>query len=332
MDVFTQGVIGAASAQSTASARDIKHATLIGFLSGMLADADVFIRSASDPMLVLEYHRHFTHSLVFIPLGALIASLVLWPLFLRQLSFRRVYLFSFAGYLFSGFIDTSTSYGTYLLWPFLDERIAWHIISIVDPVFTVVLIIAIILAYRHRRALFSRTGMALVGLYLLIGAVQLQRAESVLDELVAQRGHAIERQMVKPTIGNLLLWRSVYQSGDTFYIDAIRVGLQTRIYEGETTKRFNRISLPAGVDVDSTLSRDIERFHVLSDDFVAYFPGRLDALGDVRYAMSPLSSQPLWGIELDFANPENHVRYEFYRQSSKQQRQQFVAMLLGKAL
>ncbi len=332
MDVFTQGVIGATAAQATASDKDIKQATLIGFLAGMLADADVFIRSTTDPMLVLEYHRHFTHSLVFIPVGALVASLILWPLFRRQLTFSRVYLFSFAGYLFSGFIDTCTSYGTYLLWPLTETRYAWHIISIIDPVFTLGLIIAIVVAFKKRQVLFSRIGLVFAGCYLLLGVVQLQRAESVLDDIVAERGHVIEKHVVKPTIGNLLLWRSIYLAGDTFYIDAIRVGAASQFYEGDTIPRFNANALPGSIAIDSTLYIDIQRFDKFSDGYVAYYPGRDSILGDIRYSISPLSSIPLWGIELDFDNPEQHVNYDFYRQSSKQQRQQFAAMLFGREL
>ena len=42
---------------------------------GILPDADVFITSASDPLLAIEYHRGFTHALAFIPLGGAIAAL-----------------------------------------------------------------------------------------------------------------------------------------------------------------------------------------------------------------------------------------------------------------
>lgn len=332
MDVLTQGIIGAASAQSVANKKEIRQATLIGFLSGLLADADVFIQSASDPMLVLEYHRHFTHSLFFIPFGALLACLVLWPFFRRRLSFRRLYLYSFAGYLFSGFIDTCTSYGTYLLWPFMQDRLAWHIISIVDPVFTLGVLIAIVFAFKKQQALLSRAGLVFAGCYLLLGVVQLQRAESVLDTVVAERGHEIEQYMVKPTIGNLVLWRSIYLAGDTFYIDAIRVGIDTRIYTGDTIDRFKTGSLPTTIATDSILFRDIQRFDRFSDGYVAYYPGRDNILGDVRYSMSPLSSLPLWGIELDFDKTAEHVHYAFYRQVSEEHRQQFVDMLLGREL
>ena len=47
-------------------------AALVGAVAGMTADLDVLIRSSADPLLNLEYHRHFSHSLLFVPLGALL--------------------------------------------------------------------------------------------------------------------------------------------------------------------------------------------------------------------------------------------------------------------
>ena len=56
MDIVTQGLLGATLAQS-AAARDTRLATGVGFAAGLLPDADSLIRSGSDPLLFLEFHR-----------------------------------------------------------------------------------------------------------------------------------------------------------------------------------------------------------------------------------------------------------------------------------
>ena len=74
MDPVTHALLGAATAR-VALARPLGRAAwLPGAAGALLPDADAFIRSASDPLLYAEFHRHFTHSLVFIPLGAAIAA------------------------------------------------------------------------------------------------------------------------------------------------------------------------------------------------------------------------------------------------------------------
>ncbi len=74
MDPLTQGAIGAAAAQCGARPERMKMAALVGGLAGILPDADIFIRSARDPLLSLDFHRQFTHSLAFVPVGAAIAA------------------------------------------------------------------------------------------------------------------------------------------------------------------------------------------------------------------------------------------------------------------
>lgn len=64
MDSVTQGLFGAVMAQAGAKPAEIKQATVIGFIAPLLADADVLIRSSTDALLTLQYHRHFTHSLL----------------------------------------------------------------------------------------------------------------------------------------------------------------------------------------------------------------------------------------------------------------------------
>ena len=74
MDPVTQGVLGAAVVLAVAKPERIVVAGLLGGLSGMAPDLDVLIRSSSDPMLFLEYHRQFSHALLFIPVGALLCD------------------------------------------------------------------------------------------------------------------------------------------------------------------------------------------------------------------------------------------------------------------
>jgi inner membrane protein len=82
MDPLTHSVFGVACAiAGTRQKVSRRAAALAGLAGGLLPDADVLLRSASDPLFTLEYHRHFTHSFAFAPvialMGAIIASLIL---------------------------------------------------------------------------------------------------------------------------------------------------------------------------------------------------------------------------------------------------------------
>ena len=147
MDPVTQGVLGASSAQSASTGKQLAAATLCGVVAGMAPDLDALIRSSDDPLLYLEYHRQFSHALIFIPIGALLCAVLLWRMVARWLSFYQTYLFCLLGYATHGLLDACTSYGTQLFWPFSNARIAWHTVSIIDPLFTLPLLVLVALAY-----------------------------------------------------------------------------------------------------------------------------------------------------------------------------------------
>jgi inner membrane protein len=69
LDPVSQGVLGASVPQAISQKKPIVAATLFGALSGMAPDLDNFIRSDTDPLFYLEYHRQFSHSLKFRPVS-----------------------------------------------------------------------------------------------------------------------------------------------------------------------------------------------------------------------------------------------------------------------
>ena len=50
MDPLTQGVVGAVVSQQPANRKTYLLATILGFLSGLAPDLDIFIRSNEDPL------------------------------------------------------------------------------------------------------------------------------------------------------------------------------------------------------------------------------------------------------------------------------------------
>ena len=333
MDPLTQGLLGGALALSVASKKESRLAAAIGFTAALPADADILIGASDDPLLNIEFHRHFTHSLIFIPIGALIIASILWLLLRKRIGFKSIYFYALLGYGTSGLLDACTSYGTHLLWPFSDERIAWSIIAIIDPVFTLALLIALILGFKYYKPGSARVGLALAGTYLLLGLWQHQNALESARELAAQRGHGVQQILVKPTLANLILWRSVYRSGDVFYVDAIRVGPgSNRFYPGGSAPMFVPERDLPDLPRDSVLARDIERFYRLSNGFVVPDPGRDNVLIDIRYSMLPTGVTPMWGIDLNLASPTQHAKFRIYRDRSENMRETFVTMLMGRDL
>lgn len=332
MDIITQGLLGGVLAQTVADKKETKLATIVGMFAGLIADADIFIYSSSDPLLNIEFHRHFTHSLFFIPFGALIAMAILWPFLHKRLSNKRLYLYSLLGYSLSGFLDACTSYGTHLLWPLYDERIAFNVVSIIDPVFTLILFATLLYSLRAKRKQVAQIGLALSFSYMLVGVVQHQRAQSVAEELAQSRGHEVSQHVIKPTMANNILWRSVYIANNRIYVDAIRLGLfsDNKIYIGESAEKFDAEKYLLKSELSSVLHQDIKRFSKFSNGYVALDKTQSTVIGDLRYSMLPVSTKPLWGIVINKNKLEEHAEYKFFRDNSQHIREQFTRMLFGR--
>lgn len=332
MDIVTQALLGAALAQTVATKEETKLATMIGLVAGVLADADIFIYSSADPLLTLDFHRHFTHSIFFIPIGALIVAGLLKLILKDRIGFKRLYVFSLLGYSLSGFIDACTSYGTHLFWPVYNERISFNIISIIDPIFTIGLLVSILMVWFKVQPKYAKWGLGYCALYLSLGLFQHQRAVESAEQLITERGHVGEKVLVKPSFANILVWRKMYIADNRIYVDAVRLGLSAKIYEGGSVALFNaRRDMPT-IEVSSVLNKDIERFKKFSAGYVAISAKHNNVLGDIRYSMLPNMTAPIWGITINQSKQEEHASYGFYRENSKVLRGKFLDMLIGRPL
>ena len=333
MDPVTQGVLGASVGQAASRASDLRAAAVLAALSGMAPDLDVLIRSDVDPLLFLEYHRHFTHSLVFIPFGALLCAGVFHWFVRGRFSFVQTWMYCLLGYATHGLLDACTTYGTQLFWPFSNVRVAWNTISVVDPLFTVPALGLVIASFWWSSSRLAWFALAWMGLYMGFGAVQNVRAEVAGAELAASRGHAPVSISAKPGFANLLLWKVVYEVDGVFHVDAIRVGFDVDVYEGQRARRLDVARDLPWLDPDSQQARDIERFRWFSNDHLAVLVDAPYEVADIRYSLLPNEVAPLWGIRLDpDATADAHVAYYAARDPSRERQRRLLRMLRGQPL
>ena len=333
MDPITQGAAGASLAQTFSNKKQLLLAGLLGFLSGMAPDLDILIRSDQDPLLSLEFHRQFTHSLIFIPIGGLICAGFFHLILGRfmQAGFKQTYIYCTLGYATHGLLDTCTSYGTQLLWPFTNTRYSWDTISIIDPLLSLPLLILIILAGLLSRPRYALAGVIWVIAYQCTGFYQNQRASEIGWQLAQQRGHQPVRLVAKPTLGNIILWKVIYEVNDGFYTDGVRVGLTTKVYPGTFTAKLNVEKNFPWLDKASQQARDLQRFAWFSQGFVAVDRQQPNRVIDVRYSLLPNQSKGLWSIWLSpQAGPHDHISYRMDRNINHQNKAVFYRMLLGK--
>jgi len=298
----------------------------------MAPDLDVLINSPDDSLLALEYHRHFTHSLLFIPFGGFICAMVLYPLLGRRFSinFLQTLLWCTLGFASHGLLDSCTSYGTQLLWPFTDKRVAWDIISIVDPLVTIPLLSLICFSALMKMRRYAIIGMAWVLLYFSLSYYQQGRAIHEGQSLAEQRGLTVLKIEAKPSFANILIWKIITTTDESYYVDAVKVSWYNPIiWEGDSIKKLDIERDLPWLDQKSQQRKDIERFRWFSNGYIALDKNNPYRIVDIRYSLLPQKMSPLWGIKLSKTADQNqHVQFYNERNDSTKAAKTLWGMLL----
>lgn len=307
MDPITQGLLGGVAVQCLPKRGERRPPTWVGVLAGMAPDLDVLIHSDTDPLLFWEYHRHFTHSLAFIPIGGFLVALILFmfPGVRRRYSFYTVCVAAVVGWATHGLLDAMTSYGTLLYWPFSQTRVSWNVISIIDPIFSGTLLVGLLWSWRSRRPRPARWAVLLALIYLALGWWQHHRAANFQEELALSRGHEVHHSYVNPSFGNLLVWRSIYEDGGNYYVDALRIGPwgPAKIWYGGSTPAVDLGN--AGKEWIRTprLRKDLSRFSWFTQGYMTFVDGKPNQIGDLRFSVMTAGLKPIWGLGLEKGRP-----------------------------
>ncbi len=305
MDPVTHVLLGASLGYAVAGRRLGRTAAMAGGLAAFVPDADIFIGSATDPLVAIEMHRGFTHALVFVPVGAAIVA-ALWlvrPGWHNRARWLALWGVCALAYLRHTLLDAATSYGTQLLWPFSRARTGWDLISIIDPIFTLALLGGLAVSLIRRTVRPASLALVFAAAYLILGGVQRGRAADAQRQIAAARGHAIERTELMPTMANQLVWRSIYVHRGNIYSDRIRTGW----FSAPTVREGWHLPLVGPADLTpEERARDrrdsFARFAWFSEGWAARSPQDPTLLADMRYTLSAEAFDPIWGIR--FAAPD----------------------------
>lgn len=213
MDSLTQIALGATLAASLVPSEQRRRALAYGAVLGTLPDLDVLVRYA-DPVADFTYHRSFSHSLLVLTL----AAPLLWRL-ARQLDARirqapgRWLLAFWLVLITHPLLDAMTIYGTQLWWPLDPTPVGVGSIFIIDPVYTLpLLLVALWATWRPMSPKLTPAlpiALTLSSLYLGWSVYAQQRVERVAREALSAELDSDQSGQILalPSPFNTLLWR-----------------------------------------------------------------------------------------------------------------------------
>ncbi len=220
MDTVTQVALGAAVGEAVMGRRVGRRAALWGGLCGLLPDLDLLV-PLTDAVDRLTWHRGPSHSLFVL---AAATPLVVRLILRLQPSTsghrgRWVWLV-FLAFATHVLLDCFTVYGTQIFWPLPTPPVMWSSIFIIDPAYSLPLILGVLAAlFLHRTPRGHRLnalGLALSSLYLLWSLGAKLHVESRVRASLARQAIPYTALLSSPTAFNTLLWRIVTVNEGTY--------------------------------------------------------------------------------------------------------------------
>lgn len=258
MDSLTQVVLGAAVGVAVAPKLG-RRAVVYGALLGTLPDLDTLLMGGADPLRQFVEHRSYSHSLIVLSLLAPVLALLLWQVDrgLRVVGRLRWCIAAWLVLVTHPLLDAFTVYGTQLLWPLpFWPPVMWGTVFIIDPLYTLPLLVAALCAWRRAARPSRAQAVVLVGLLLssaYLGWSVLAKHWAEQRALVALQAEGLPatRLLVSPAPFTTLMWRAVAigPNGDGEAWISLRPGappVQWQWTDTDPALRSAALVLPAG--------------------------------------------------------------------------------------
>ncbi|MBN8212655.1 MAG: metal-dependent hydrolase [Xanthomonadales bacterium] len=223
MDSLSQIVLGGALVAAIAPASHRRAALLAGAALGTLPDLDSLPLALlfDDPVMRMTWHRSVSHSLFVLPFVAA----VIWWLYKRRggrvaASPVRWFFAMQSALITHPLLDAFTVYGTQLWWPLGVPPTMWSSMFIIDPLYTLWLLIACSVAWVARERIAAQrvliAGLALSTAYLGWSLAAKAMVERAAEDALAQIGLQDAPRFSVPMPFNTLLWRVVAMTPDGY--------------------------------------------------------------------------------------------------------------------
>ncbi len=223
MDSLTQIVLGASVGEAVCGRKIGNKALLWGAIAGTIPDLDILLNPWLDMVEQLSFHRSVTHSFLFAVVMSPILGWLLRRLYKNQTaSVRDWTLLFFLGFTTHAILDSFTTWGTQLFWPFSNYGVAFYNVFVVDPLYTVPFLgfvgaAAFYSSANRKRTILNYTGLIISSLYIVFSFVAKSRADAAFEHSLRKQGINYTSFISKPTPMNTLLWAVTAEDENGYY-------------------------------------------------------------------------------------------------------------------
>lgn len=222
MDSLSQALLGAATFAVVKDKHIGKKSLGIGVIAGTIPDLDVLLFPFFNEVAFISVHRSFSHSILFAILGAVAFGYLAHRLSKRRYQYKDWTMAFFLAFLTHSLLDWCTTYGTKMLCPFNGYLFSLNNIHVIEPIYTSILLIGVLVLVIKKMPILSRTKvlawtLGLSTLYLGWSVVAKVIANHHFMANVQAQNIPYEKVMISPTPLNTLLWNAVIKTADGYY-------------------------------------------------------------------------------------------------------------------
>lgn len=221
MDSVTQIVLGITTAELVAGKKLQNKTFLYGAVLGTIPDLDIVVGKFMNAVDGVAIHRGLSHSLLFFVLLAPVFGWLISKIEKEKISFKSASLLALWCLGTHVLLDLFTSWGTQILWP-LEHRFALKTIFVIDPLYTIPLLISLILVWKNKEHFIRRKyiirGLIISSSYLLLTCVLKLFVVQQFETALQNQNLVYQELIVKPTAFNCILWNANVATSKGYYL------------------------------------------------------------------------------------------------------------------
>ena len=224
MDPITHAIIGATVARATTPDRagqtplPVRTRTWIGGVAAAFPDID-YVTLLIDPLsYISDWHRAETHSVILLPLWALLLGLLIATAIRRRAQWREITLIcglAIASHILS---DLTTSWGTQIFAPLSDYRPSLGTTFIIDPFFTLIILTGLIISTVRNSRIAAQTAITTLITYVAIQALLKNQVYEIAESQLILNRWQQAKIFTMPQPVSPFNWKIIVSEGEQYHV------------------------------------------------------------------------------------------------------------------
>lgn len=233
MDTLTHALVGATLAHACQPSRiseqhlKLAHRVSLGAVAAAFPDID-YATYLIDPLyFISDWHRAETHSLILLPLWAIILALIFTQLTQQKPKLKEAFIICCLSLTSHITVDLMTSWGTQVFAPITDQRYALGISFVIDPYFTGIILTGLVLGLLMHKTFATKSALIWLVMYMAFQVTLKIQISNIANQQVMANNWYGAKIYTMPQPFSPFHWKIIISNGDNYYLSYVNLANRT---------------------------------------------------------------------------------------------------------